>query len=261
MRAEVELYARRTSPVHAWDARWKLAAAGLFLAVLVSLQTPAAAALGVGLAFAWLGAARLPARPVLGRLGAAQCVLLPCLLILPFSWGGETTRLGPFNPSLDGLRQAGLLYLRALAIVTLGLAVVYSTPMVVLLRALQAFRLPRVLVEITLLTYRYLFTLWWELTRTRWALTARGFRARGSLRCHRTLAQVVGVSLVRSVERTERVQLALRCRGFQGRLRTLQSFHARRADRLKALAATATALALLAWERLAWGGGIIHAWP
>jgi cobalt/nickel transport system permease protein len=260
MRAEVELYAHRASPVHAWDARWKLAAAGLFMAVLVSLQTPAAAALGVAVAFAWLAAARLPARQVLGRLGAAQIILLPCLVILPFSWGGETTRLGPLNPSLEGLRLAGLLYLRALAIVTLGLAVVYSTPMVVLLRALQAFRLPRVLVEITLLTYRYLFTLWWELTRMRWALAARGFQARGSLRCHRTLAQVVGVSLVRSVERTERIQLAMRCRGFQGRLRTLQRFHSRRADWLKALAAAAGAVALLAWERHAWGGGI-NSWP
>jgi cobalt/nickel transport system permease protein len=153
------------------------------------------------------------------------------------------------------------LYLRALAIVTLGLAVVYSTPMVVLLRALQAFRLPRVLVEITLLTYRYLFTLWWELTRMRWALAARGFQTRGGLRSHRTLAQVVGVSLVRSMERTERIQLALRCRGFQGRLRTLQNFHSGRADRFKALAATAGAVALLVWERHAWGGGIIPTWP
>jgi len=252
MRSEVELYARGNSPVHAWDARWKLAAAALFAAVLVSLQTLAAAALGAGLALGWLLAARLPARLVLGRLAAAQFILLPCLVVLPFSAGGETLRAGPWELSREGLRLAGVLYLRALALVTLGLAVVYSTPMVVLLRALQAFRLPRVLVEIALLTYRYLFTLWWELTRMRWAVAARGFAGRGGLRDYRTLAQVLGVTLVRSVERTERIQQALHCRGFQGRLRTLQQFRARPADGFKALLAVALAAALLVWER---GGG------
>lgn len=249
MRSEVELYARGASPVHAWDARWKLAAAALFAAVLVSLQTLAAAAPGAGLALAWLVAARLPARRVLGRLAAAQFLLLPCLVVLPFSAGGESFPVGPLAVSAEGLRLAGVLYLRALALITLGLAVVYSTPMVVLLRALQAFCLPRVLVEIALLTYRYLFTLWWELTRMRWAVAARGFAGRGGLRDYRTLAQVLGVTLVRSVERTERIQQALHCRGFQGRLRTLQQFQARPADRLKALLAVALAAGLLAWER------------
>lgn len=253
MRAEVELYARRCSPVHDWDARWKLAAAGVFAAVLVTLHRPEVLAAGWALVAAGLAPARLPARLVLARLGAAQFLLLPAVIILPFSAGGETVRFGPLTPSLEGLRLAGVLYLRALALVTLGLGVVYSTPMVVLLRALQAFRLPRVWVELALLTYRYLFTLGWELTRLRWALATRGFRAGGRLRAHRTLAQVLGVTLVRSVERTERIQLALRGRGFQGRLQTLQTFRSRPGDLLKAAALGALAGALLLWER---AGGI-----
>lgn len=249
MRAEVELYARRHSPVHDWDARWKLAAAGAFAAVLVSLQHPGTVAAGLVLVLGGLALARLPLRLVLARLGAAQMLLLPAVAILPFSAGGETVPVGPLNPSVEGLRLAGVLYLRALALVTLGLVMVYSTPMVGLLRALQAFRLPRVLVELALLTYRYLFTLWWELTRLRWALAVRGFRAGGRMRDHRTLAQVLGVTLVRSVERTERIQLALRCRGFQGRLRTLQSFQTRPADLFKTAAVVGLAGALLLWER------------
>lgn len=254
MRAEVELYAHGTSPVHGWDARWKLAAAGVFAGVLVSLQTPRAAAVGAVLALGGLAAARLPFRLVLGRLGAAQILLLPCLVILPFSAGGETFVVGPFALSREGVQVAGLLYLRALALVALGLAVVYSTPMVVLLRTLEVLRLPRVLVEIALLTYRYLFTLWWELTRLRWAVAARGFAGRGRIRDHRTLAQVLGVTLVRSVERTERIQQAMRCRGFQGRLRTVQQFHARPVDGLKALGVALLAAGLLVWERGGAGG-------
>ncbi len=254
MRAEVEWYARRASPVHGWDARWKLVAAAICLAALAGLRTPVVAAAAGGLAAGGLLLARLPVRLVLGRLAAAQIFLLPCLMFLPFSMGGETVAVGPLKPARAGLELTGVLYLRALALITVGLAVVYSTPMVTLLRGLQALHWPRLLVEITLLTYRYLFTLWWELTRMRWALAARGFRARGRVQNHRTLAQVVGVTLVRSVERTGRIQQALRCRGFDGRLRLRQPWRSSIADRLKTLAVGAGAVALWLWDRLLAGG-------
>jgi cobalt/nickel transport system permease protein len=254
MRAEVELHARRSSLVHDWDGRWKLASLGLVAAVLVTVNTPAAAGCGAVFAIGLLSAARLPWRLVLGRLGAAQALLLPCLVILPFAFGGEAWSLGPLRLSQEGLRTAALLYLRALGILTLGLALVYTTPMVVLMHTLQRFRLPRVLGVITLLTYRYLFTLWWELTRVRWALATRGYQPRGTLRSHRTLANVVGVSLVRSLERTERIHFALQCRGFEGHLHTLHRFRSEPADWLKAaLCAGAAALLLMldgTWGRL-----------
>jgi len=253
MRAEVELHARRSSLVHDWDGRWKLASLGLIATVLVTVDTPAAAACGAMFAVGLLPAARLPWRLIVGRLGAAQALLLPCLVILPFAFGGETWSLGPLRLSQEGLRLAALLYLRALALLALGLTVVYSTPMVVLIHTLQRFRLPRALVVITLLTYRYLFTLWWELTRIRWALATRGFQPRGTLRSHRTLANVVGVSLVRSLERTERIHFALQCRGFEGRLHTLHRFHSERADWLKALVCAGLAALLVALD-LKWGG-------
>jgi cobalt/nickel transport system permease protein len=252
MRAEVELYARQASPVHAWEARWKLASLAALATAVVTLHHPAVAALAAAVALGLLFAAGLPGRLVGKRLATAQVILLPCLVILPFSFGGPTLPLGPLQLSREGLHWAALLYLRALALITLGFALVYSTPMVVLLRALQAFRVPRVLVEIALLTYRYLFTLMWEWTRMRWALATRGFQARATGHGHRTLAHVVGVSLVRSVERTERIQFAMRCRGFQGRLRTLHEFRSRPADVLKALACLAVAALLLFLD---------HRWP
>lgn len=253
MKAEAELLARRSSPVHDWDGRWKLASLGLVAAALVTVNTPAVAGCGAAFAIALLAVARLPWRLILGRLGAAQAVLLPCLVILPFALSGETWSVGPLHFSQDGVRMAALLYLRALAILTLGLAVVYSTPMVVLIHTLQRFRLPRPFVVITLLTYRYLFTLWWELTRVRWALATRGFRPRGTLRSHRTLANVVGVSLVRSLERTERIHSALQCRGFEGRLHTLHRFHSEPADWLKAASCAGVAVLLVMFDSR-WGG-------
>lgn len=253
MRTEIEQCARGVSPVHAWEARWKLVAAAGWAVALVGVHRWEAAAAGVVLGLAGLAAARLPARLVLVRLAQAQLMVLPVLVVLPLAGGGETVRLGPLNLSLAGLRQAGVLYLRAVALISLGLMVVYTTPMGGLLRALEAFRLPRVVGDLALLTYRYLFTLSGELTRLRWALAARGFVARGRPESYRTLARVVGVTLVRSVERAERVQLALRARGFQGRCPGGPRTAAGWADRAKTLAVLKVAAALALWDRL--GGG------
>jgi cobalt/nickel transport system permease protein len=249
MKAEVELYAHRSSPLHAWDARHKLVALGCLAVVLAMLNSLTAAALGLASALAFLLMARLPAKLILGRLAAAQVILLPCLLILPLTFGGERMTLGGIAVSAEGLRVAALFYLRALSVMTLGIAVIYSTPMVALLRAAQALLLPRIIVEIALLAYRYLFTLASEWTRVRWALAARGFAVQGRKRTCRPLANVIAMSLVRSAERTERIQQAMCCRGFQGTIRTLQTFDAGPTDWIKAAACAAVALVLWALDR------------
>jgi cobalt/nickel transport system permease protein len=249
VRAEAELYARRRSWLHHWDARCKTVTLTLLVIGLVTLDSVRAAALGAVGALILLGSGGLPPGLVLRRLVTAQALLLPCLIFLPFTVPGQLLALGRFQASVEGTRLAVLLNLRALAILTLAFAVVYSTPMVVLLRALQALGFPPRVVDVTLLTYRYLFTLSWELTRMRWALAVRGFHNRSGLPAYRALAHVIGVTLVRSLERTDRVRQALHTRGFQGRLRTLREFRAGPADWIKSTACAAAGIALLLLDR------------
>lgn len=226
MRAEAEHYARLSSPLHAWDARCKTVALGCLMAVWVWVGSVRGAAAGVMIGLVLLALGRVPLGRVFLRLLTAQVLLLPCLVLLPVSMGGPGTAWGPWVFSHEGLRMAILLNLRALAVLTMVLALVYSTRMTVLLRALQALGCPDRIVEISLLVYRYVFTLAWELTRMRWALVVRGYRERASRQSYRALAHVLGVTLVRSLERTERVQQAMMARGFQGRLRTRHTFRA-----------------------------------
>jgi len=244
MRAEAEFYARGDSPLHRWDARCKTITLAVLVGVLVTIESVRAGWVGTLVAFGLLAGGRLPIGLVLRRLLAAQVLLLPCLLILPFSVPGQGVVWGPLRVTREGLELALVLNLRALGILAVGFALVYSTPMVVWLRALQTLGFPRRLVEITLMTYRYLFTLGWELTRMRWALAVRGFRNRPNGTAWRVLAQVVGVTLLRSLERTERVRQALVCRGFQGRLRSLQEFRAGPTDWLKSAAGVLVAVGI-----------------
>jgi cobalt/nickel transport system permease protein len=249
MQAEVERYARRTSPLQAWDARWKIVSLAVLMLVLASLDGLPGALLGAAGALGLLGCARLPWRFLVRRLAAAQVFLLPCLLVLPLTFTGEPFWIGDVRLSSEGLRVAGLFYLRALALVAVAMALVYSTPMMSLLRALQELRLPRVVVAVTLLTYRYLSTLAGEFNRMRWALAARGFSPRRGPAAWRPLANVVGVALVRSLERTERLQHATRSRGFTGQLRTLQGFPGGPANWLKSAACLGAAAGLWLLDR------------
>ncbi len=58
----------------------------------------------------------------------------------------------------------------------------------------------------------------------------RGYRNRASRHSYRTVGHVTGILLVRGVERAERVSQAMRCRGFDGRFRSLTVFHTSLAD-------------------------------
>jgi cobalt/nickel transport system permease protein len=100
----------------------------------------------------------------------------------------------------------------------------------VTLKAAQSLHLPRLLVSLAGLTYRYVFVLAAELARLRVALRVRGYRNRASRHCYRTVGHVTGTLLVRGYEQAERTLQAMRCRGFDGRFRTLTDFHTRPAD-------------------------------
>jgi cobalt/nickel transport system permease protein len=81
------------------------------------------------------------------------------------------------------------------------------------------------------------------------ALRVRGYRNRATGHCYRTVGHVAGTLLVRGAERAERVGQAMRCRGFDGRFRSLAEFHTRLTDVLLfgAIMATAVGLGALDW--------------
>ena len=145
----------------------------------------------------------------------------------------------------EGLELAGLLYLRATAIVSFSIALIYTTPMNHLLHAIEALYCPKSLVQITMLTFRYIHTLWMEFLRIRCALSVRAFQNRASIRVYQTWANVIGMTLVRSLERTERVHRAMKCRGYDGRLQRLHSFAAQPMDGIKLVVCLASVAVIL----------------
>jgi cobalt/nickel transport system permease protein len=234
------------------DPRWKLAALLLFAAVAATLHTLGVAAVALASALLLALLARLPLRWFLQRLGAAALFFALFALPLPWLLGGDGPgwSWGPIRLSWHGVESALLLTAKAITLVTLFLTAQATAPLETTLKAAHALRIPGLLVQLGLLTYRYVFVFADELRRLRIALRVRGFRNRARRHSYRTAGHIAGTLLVRGYEHAERVGQAMRCRGFDGQFRSLTMFTTRSTDIVAFLLLVASAAALAAWDWL-----------
>jgi len=94
-----------------------------------------------------------------------------------------------------------------------------TTPLPELMRAAHFFRCPSILVELTLIMYRYIFLMFEEAARIRTAQKSR----LGYVSFANTLRSVPilgGMLILRSYDRAERSFAAMRCRGYRGVMTT-----------------------------------------
>jgi cobalt/nickel transport system permease protein len=235
------------------DPRARVGALLAFAVAVVALhriEIVAMAFVAAGLVAALL---RLPPATALRRLLAAQASLALLLVTLPFSIPGEPLfRVGPLAASDAGCLRAATIALKADAILVAALALLGTLDASRVGYALHRLHLPAALVQLFLFTVRYLGRLEEEFGRLRNAMRARAFRPHNDRHSWRSFGQLVGMLLVRSVERAERVMAAMRCRAFTGRLHVLDELRWRAADAVFAAIfglGTAGLVALDRWLR------------
>jgi cobalt/nickel transport system permease protein len=208
------------SPIHRLDPRAKTV--GLLAVTVVAVSTPVAlwpvfAACAAALA-AVAVLARVPAATVWRR---GRIVLVPVALVAIAAplvrTGGWTERLGPLTVHEAGLQVLGGVAAKASIGVVAAVLLGATTAFPALLRGLEALRLPRLLVLIAALMYRYLFVVVGEVARMRAALASRAYRPRTALQAG-AIGRAAGSLFLRSYVRGERVHLAMLARGYDGRI-------------------------------------------
>jgi cobalt/nickel transport system permease protein len=122
------------------------------------------------------------------------------------------------------LRLAWMIALKANAAVLAVLALVGTMDAVTLGHALAHLYVPQRLAQLILFMVRYFDVLGREYSRLRTAMQVRSFRPRMNMHSYRTFGFLVGMLLVRSFDRSERVLAAMMCRGFRGRYYMLDHF-------------------------------------
>lgn len=230
------------SPIHRLDPRIRLSGA-LVLAVAVALSDRFDTLFwALGMAALLAAAARLDARPLARRLLHLNFFLLFLWIVLPLSAPGRTVGvLGGLSLTDAGLHLAARISLKGHAIVLLFTALAATIDPQQLAGALRGLALPDPLVHLFALSIRYTDRIHEEYARLRRAMKARAFRPRFSRHTLRTFGYLVGLLLVRGMERSERVLAAMKCRGFDGRYRAPERRPLRAADLAFAAAALAHA--------------------
>jgi cobalt/nickel transport system permease protein len=216
----VDRWSRGASPLHARDARAKLAAALVFL-VAVSTTRP-----GAHIAFG-LYAALIVTAAALARLPIAA-LARRAALVLPFSatfaaitwWSGDPARA-------LALAEKSLLCGFA------ALLLIATTPVNDLLRALEWLAVPRPLILVTQFLYRYLFVISEQAQHMYLAAQCRrgnsAQRSRFSARFS-AAGGALGVLFARSWERADGIYRAMLARGFNGHFSRLAPLRFSAAD-------------------------------
>jgi cobalt/nickel transport system permease protein len=198
----LDKWSRLDSPIHRAAPGLKLALA--LATVVTSVVTPLSLRWAFVAIAAFLSAAalasRIPPSFLLRRLVLLEPLAAGVALLSAFQPGGAAIALS-------------ILVRSTLCLATMVL-LTSTTPFADLLRALQALRVPDLLVTVLALMYRYLFVLVDEAERMQRARRSRTFTRR---RAHawESLAALVGQLFVRSTERAERIYAAMCARGWR----------------------------------------------
>jgi len=222
---------RRPELIEHIDPRLRIVMAAAF-SVVVALSSRFAVlriALAVSLSGALLAGIGLSG--ALRRLAPLNLLVLLLLVILPLTTPGSALlSLGSLHFSQEGFLLAAAIALKGNAIVLAVMVLLGTLEAATLGHALSHLYVPDKLAHLLLFTVRYLDVLHRESLRLRAAMKVRGFRPRMNLHTYRSYGYLVGMLLVRSLDRSERILAAMKCRGFQGRFYLLEHFAFSRRD-------------------------------
>jgi cobalt/nickel transport system permease protein len=200
----------------------------VFVAVVSRFAT-LGLALAAALALAFL--AGLSPHGLWKRLAPLNLFMGFLIVLVPLTAGGTPrVEFGPLSFSCDGFLLAAKVALKGNAIVAALAALLGTLDIITVGHALHHLRFPEKLTHLLLFTARYVDVLRREYRRLVTAMKTRGFCPRVSLHTYRAYGYLVGMLLVRGLDRSERVLSAMKCRGFRGRFYLLDHFHFSRRD-------------------------------
>ena len=209
--------------LHRWDPRIKIVALLFFIFCTASLTHLTFAGAALLLAACTAAIIKVPVRRVAGRLAAMATFLGMILLVIPLTVPakeGDTVVIFSGLPFLafnaGGFRTASLICLKAVGIAFLTDPLLSTSPLLTTMQALARLGVPAAACRMFLLTHRYAFVFQEEAMRVSTGLRVRGFWGKTDLETLRTLGNFLGMLLVRSFERTERVYDAMLARGYNG---------------------------------------------
>ncbi len=216
MRLSLDRYAYLNSPIHRWQQKYKLIGLISLILAFSFVQKMSLLPIIIVITTIIFYLSSLPLSFLLSRLRYPGWFILALVILLPFV-AGDTIIFswGWLSLKEEGCWQSILISVRFFCILTVSLVLFGTAPFLSSIKAMRSLGVPQIIVDMTLLAYRYLEELGNMLKTMQRAIRLRGFQYQQfSRRNLRILAQLTGSLLVRSYERSTRVYQAMILRGY-----------------------------------------------
>ena len=246
-----EQFSTGESFVHGLDPRIKIIVAILFSVVVAVSSSFLALIPALAVSVLLVALTKLSTRKVLYRLLLVNGLILFLWLLLPFTFKGETLfTIGPLAGTKEGVLYASRITIKCNTILLTMIALLATIPIFTLGHAMGKLYFPDKIIHLFLFTYRYIHVIFQEYHRLINAMRIRGFIPHTNLHTYRSYAYLVGMLLVKSYDRAERVHRAMLCRGFDRKYYTLSRFSIKIGDilYLSFMLAAILGLVVLQWR-------------
>jgi cobalt/nickel transport system permease protein len=217
----LEEFAEGNSFLHRLDPRVKFITAIPYIFVIAVMQGTKGPLLALMISFLMIALSRISFKKLIGRL----IVVNTCILVL---W--VVFNLGSLRATHEGFLYALSITLKANAIVLATIAILGTSEVFSLAHALVHLKVPAKLVYLFFFFYRYISVLHEEYTRLRNAMLIRCFRPKTNMYTYKTYAYLIGMLVVKSYNRSQRIYNAMLCRGFTGKFPIVSHFEFKKAD-------------------------------
>ena len=220
-----EPFAIGQSWIHRIDPRSKIIYAAIYsTAVAVSSGFPTLT-VSFGFSILLIGLARLNLTAVFKRLSVVLGFIVLIWITLPLTTEGDSLiDIGSLTLSVQGIHLSARITIKSMTILITLMALIATMTIPTLGHSLNRLHVPGKIVQLLVLTYRYIFVFEDEYQRLLRAAKVRGFRPGTNIHSYKTYAYLIGMLLVRAWARAERVHQAMRCRGFKGKFYALERF-------------------------------------
>ncbi|MFH2043537.1 MAG: cobalt ECF transporter T component CbiQ [Pseudomonadota bacterium] len=245
------------SPFYLWDVRFKIVTILVFSFIIASLKNLTSALVAICISSLVLLVARVSFSKTLLRLLAISGFISMFFIVMPLSVPVHSKDTLIVFGNIDwlvfnlrGLLLAATIAGKAIAITLLMEPLLSTAPLPVTLHGLSRLGVPEMAGQMVLLSYRYLHVFRHEAKRMSSGMHVRGFKKHTNMQTLRALSNFLGMLLVRSFERTERVFDAMRARGYKGRFPEPAGLKLKTSDIVISAIWLAAGIALIIYDRI-----------
>jgi cobalt/nickel transport system permease protein len=227
----LEEFAEGNSFFHRLDPRVKFITSIPYIFVIAVMQGTNGPFLALLISLLMIAFSRISFKKLIGRLIVVNTFILVLWIFLPFSYPGDAVfYIGSLKATREGFLYTLSITLKANAIVLATISILGTSEVFSLAHALVHLKVPAKLVYLFFFFYRYISVLHEEYTRLRNAMLIRCFRPKTNMHTYKTYAYLIGMLIVKSYDRSQKIYNAMLCRGFTGKFPIVRHFELKRPD-------------------------------